>query len=76
MPSQLNLKSEQVRRAICRRTRNSRTKNEFVSSLFHSFRDLEIDASALSLEEMKRAVVVAGVALRETTGESLLNLPA
>lgn len=68
--------NDHLRRTIRRRTRYARTKTELVTAIFDSFRHLEIDLQDVSLEDMKIAVVVAARAVRESGGESPLNMPA
>jgi hypothetical protein len=59
--------NEQIRRAIRHRARRAVSKDDLVRAVFESFRAQQVDLRAVSLEEMKSALVEAARAAREHT---------
>lgn len=71
-----SIMNEQIRRAIRQRARHARSNNDLVSAIFDSFRSSQVDLRRVSLEDMKRAVVIAACAAKSVGVGSLPALRA
>ena len=57
--------NEPIRRAIRQRARRAVSKDDLVRAVFDSFRSQQIELRAVTLEDMKAALVEAARAARE-----------